>query len=265
VLGKRSRGSSWDSINSSITIDVHPVSLDSSNASKLLSPYSVILDCTDNAPTRYLLSDNAVFLKKPLISGAAQKFEGQLCIYNKPMRDGSRGPCYRCLFPIPPASENVGTCEELGILGAVTGIIGNMQALEAIKLLTDISLSKVVFFLKCGAKYDPVGDPPNLLLFNALSMPQFRSVKLRSKKPQCLACGTPEAGTVKIQETDYVRFCGGPRPDWVSRGLSVDKATKHRITAKVSVMEVLKTSITYSSWAGLESCIVKPGQSRESH
>jgi adenylyltransferase/sulfurtransferase len=104
------------------------------NAIELLSPYDIILDCTDNAPTRYLLSDTAVVLDKPLVSGAAQKFEGQLCTYNL----GPEGPCYRCLFPAPPARELVGTCEETGILGAVTGVIGNMQALEAIKIITGL-------------------------------------------------------------------------------------------------------------------------------
>jgi adenylyltransferase/sulfurtransferase len=104
------------------------------NAIELLSPYDIILDCTDNAPTRYLLSDTAVVLGKPLVSGAAQKFEGQLCTYNL----GPEGPCYRCLFPAPPGRELVGTCEETGILGAVTGVIGNMQALEAIKIITGL-------------------------------------------------------------------------------------------------------------------------------
>jgi adenylyltransferase/sulfurtransferase len=94
----------------------------------------VILDCTDNAPTRYLLSDTAVFLKKPLVSGAAQKYDGQLCTYNL----GNEGPCYRCLFPKPPAVEMIGTCEETGILGVVTGLIGNLQAAETIKIITGL-------------------------------------------------------------------------------------------------------------------------------
>lgn len=112
-----------------ITEALHP-----GNAISLLQPYDIILDCTDNSPTRYLLSDTAVHLKKPLVSGAAQKFDGQLCTYNL----GNSGPCYRCLFPQPPAHEVSGTCEETGILGAVTGIIGNMQALETIKIITGL-------------------------------------------------------------------------------------------------------------------------------
>ena len=104
------------------------------NALSLLAPYDIILDCTDNSPTRYLLSDAAVALSKPLVSGAAQKYEGQLCVYN----NGEKGPCYRCLFPIPPPKETLGSCEESGILGVVTGIIGNMQALETIKLISGL-------------------------------------------------------------------------------------------------------------------------------
>jgi molybdopterin/thiamine biosynthesis adenylyltransferase len=100
----------------------------------LLQPYDIILDCTDNAPTRYLISDTAVALKRPLVSGAALKYEGQLCVYNL----GEDGPCYRCLYPTPPAPEAMGSCEESGILGAVTGVIGNLQALETIKLVTGL-------------------------------------------------------------------------------------------------------------------------------
>lgn len=108
--------------------------LTSENALDVLKPFDILLDCTDNAPTRYLLSDTAVKLGKPLVSGAAQKFEGQLCVYNL----GPNGPCYRCLFPKPPTPEMAGSCADLGILGAVTGVIGNLQALEAIKIITDL-------------------------------------------------------------------------------------------------------------------------------
>lgn len=112
----------------------HICALTSENALQLLEPFDLLLDCTDNAPTRYLLSDSAVKLGKPLVSGAAQKFEGQLCVYNL----GPDGPCYRCLFPKPPHPEVTGSCAELGILGAVTGIIGNLQALEVIKIITGL-------------------------------------------------------------------------------------------------------------------------------
>ncbi|KAJ7756794.1 hypothetical protein DFH07DRAFT_742478 [Mycena maculata] len=185
-------------INSHLTIDAMTEALTSDNAVDLLTPYDIILDCTDNAPTRYLLSDTAVALHKPLVSGAAQKFEGQLCTYNL----GPEGPCYRCLFPAPPARELVATCEETGILGAVTGVIGNMQALEAIKVITGLHDQK-----------------PTLLLFSALGSPPFRSIKLRSRKPGCSACGSSDQRVGEIKEIDYVQFCGGAMPDWESHGL----------------------------------------------
>lgn len=94
----------------------------------------MVLDCTDNLPTRYLLSDVAVHLGKPLVSGAALKFDGQLCVYNL----GQNGPCYRCIFPKPSLQEGEGTCEDVGVLGAVTGVIGTLQAMEAIKLITNV-------------------------------------------------------------------------------------------------------------------------------
>jgi adenylyltransferase/sulfurtransferase len=115
-----------------IQIDLHITTLDNLNAKSILAEYDVLLDCTDNAPTRYLLSDTAVVLGKPLVSGAALKFDGQLCTYNLQ----PNGPCYRCLFPKPPAPENLRTCEDAGVLGAVTGVIGTLQALETIKLIT---------------------------------------------------------------------------------------------------------------------------------
>ncbi|KAJ6547164.1 hypothetical protein B0H19DRAFT_1164265 [Mycena capillaripes] len=186
-------------LNSRLTIDAISNALTPENALEFLSPYDIILDCTDNAPTRYLLSDTAVVLRKPLVSGAAQKFEGQLCTYNL----GPEGPCYRCLFPAPPARELTGTCEETGILGAVTGVIGNMQALEAIKIVTGLHDKK-----------------PSLLLFSALGSPPFRSIKLRSRKPTCPACGTTDQKIGKIKEIDYVQFCGGATPDWESLGLN---------------------------------------------
>jgi adenylyltransferase/sulfurtransferase len=113
-------------------VDAISDALTPANARALLESYDVILDCTDNPATRYLLSDTAVLMGKPLVSGAAQRFDGQLCTYNL----GPEGPCYRCLFPRPPSSsEATPSCEETGILGAVTGVIGSLQALEAIRVI----------------------------------------------------------------------------------------------------------------------------------
>jgi molybdopterin/thiamine biosynthesis adenylyltransferase len=122
------------SINSSVHVEAIVEAITSSNAKQILSSYDVILDCTDNAPTRYLLSDTAVALEKPLVSGAAQRFDGQLCVYNL----GNTGPCFRCLFPKPMPTHAATSCEETGILGAVTGVIGCLQALEAIKIITGL-------------------------------------------------------------------------------------------------------------------------------
>lgn len=140
-------------LNSSTLVDTYDIALTSHNAASTLAGYDIILDCTDNAPTRYLLSDMAVHLGVPLVSGSAQRLEGQLCVYNLALFDCNttgtpsnreaqanrkRGPCYRCLFPRPPAPELVGSCSETGILGGVTGVIGSLQAVEAIKLLTGL-------------------------------------------------------------------------------------------------------------------------------
>jgi adenylyltransferase and sulfurtransferase len=116
-------------------VDAIADALTPANARALLESYDVILDCTDNPATRYLLSDTAVLLGKPLVSGAAQRFDGQLCTYNL----GPEGPCYRCLFPRPPSSsEATPSCEETGILGAVTGVIGSLQALETIRVIVGL-------------------------------------------------------------------------------------------------------------------------------
>ena len=121
-------------INSRLKIDVITQALLPSNAASLLENYDVILDCTDNSPTRYLLSDTAVSLSKPLVSGAAEKYQGQLCTYNL----GKDGLCFRCLFPKPPPPDHTASCQDGGILGAVTGVIGNLQALETVKIITGL-------------------------------------------------------------------------------------------------------------------------------
>ncbi|KAI0084103.1 hypothetical protein BDY19DRAFT_898999 [Irpex rosettiformis] len=185
------------SINSNIKLITYPHAITPENSASLLEPFDIVLDCTDNPATRYLLSDTCVVLKKPLVSGAAQRFEGQLCTYNY-----GDGPCYRCLFPKPPRPEFAGSCTELGILGTVTGVIGNLQALEAIKIITGLHEGK-----------------PTLLLYSALSTNPFKSVKLRTRRPTCPACGVEGQKFGTIAATDYVAFCGGPRPDWETLGL----------------------------------------------
>ena len=112
------------------------------NALEIMQEYSVVLDCTDNPSTRYLISDASRALGISLVSGAAMRYDGQLVIYNR----GEAGPCYRCVYPTPPKPEAVGTCEDVGVLGLATGVIGTLQAMEAIKLVIEresFSLSNV--------------------------------------------------------------------------------------------------------------------------
>ncbi|OBZ72260.1 Adenylyltransferase and sulfurtransferase MOCS3 [Grifola frondosa] len=204
---------------------VQPVieALTPANAAALLAPYDLILDCTDNLPVRYLLSDVAIGLGRPLVSGAAQQLDGQLCTYNLPLASGSgtggRGPCFRCLFPRPPAPDMVGSCEELGVLGAVTGVIGNLQALEAIKIITGLH-GECAYSTSIRAQLMTLVDGrPSLLMYSALAMPPFRSVKLRARRPTCAACGDEGQRIGGIEEIDYVAFCGGQRTDWEAKGL----------------------------------------------
>lgn len=169
-------------INSNLIIDVVTTALTPENALSLLDSYDIILDCTDNSPTRYLLSDAAVTLSKPLVSGAAQKYEGQLCVYNF----GEKGPCYRCLFPIPPPKEALGSCEESGILGVVTGIIGNMQALETIKLITGLhgkAVPSLAFFAEILIKPRPVPIDAYLFCCRISSVPHHQAPTTTSNLP----------------------------------------------------------------------------------
>ncbi|KAI8476410.1 MAG: hypothetical protein J3K34DRAFT_516558 [Monoraphidium minutum] len=155
-------------LNSSVSIDVHRGGLDRGNAVQIVSQYDVVLDASDNAPTRYLLSDACAAAGRPLVSAAAVGTDGQLTVYCH----GGDGPCYRCLFPEPPAPGDCARCSDAGVLGPVPGVMGVLQALEAIKLLSGV-----------GA---PLGR--TLLLFDGLAG-RFTSVKLRARAPGCAACG----------------------------------------------------------------------------
>lgn len=189
----------------------------------IVEDYDVVLDCTDNPATRYLISDVCVLLGKVLVSGAAQRLEGQLCLLNYPVSQvvegqndkreddrGSmeaRGPCYRCVFPTPPSPEMVKGCGEIGILGPVVGTIGTLMASEALR------------FVVKGVE---VGRKPSMLLYNAWSADprgMFRSISLRGRRKDCVACGDDdvlqEKGKTRITKNEvmegdwnYVRFCG---------------------------------------------------------
>jgi adenylyltransferase/sulfurtransferase len=158
------------------------VLLNSENALDLFAPYDVIVDGTDNFPTRYLVNDACVLLGKPNAYGSIFRFEGQASVFGAP-----DGPCYRCLYPEPPPPGLVPSCAEGGVLGVLPGIIGTIQAMETIKLLLGI------------------GEPlvGRFLIFDALRM-KFRELKLR-KDPDCPVCGTHP--TVR-ELIDYEQFCG---------------------------------------------------------
>ncbi|HMI64679.1 MAG TPA: molybdopterin-synthase adenylyltransferase MoeB, partial [Cyclobacteriaceae bacterium] len=128
-------------LNPLIKIETYPFLLTSKNAMDILSGYDVIIDGSDNLPTRYLVNDAAVLLKKTLIYGALFQFEGQVSVFNHLLEDGTRGPNYRDLFPDPPPPEMVPSCSEAGVLGVLAGIIGSMQANEAIKVLAGMGKS----------------------------------------------------------------------------------------------------------------------------
>jgi molybdopterin/thiamine biosynthesis adenylyltransferase/rhodanese-related sulfurtransferase len=169
-------------INPHIQIDVHEIRLDSANALDILRPYDVVVDGTDNFPTRYLVNDACVLLGKPNVYGSIFRFEGQAAVFW-----AERGPCYRCLYEEPPPPGLVPSCAEGGVLGVLPGIVGCIQAAETIKLLLG------------------TGEPliGRLLLFDALSM-RFRELRLR-KNPQCVICGESPRIRALI---DYEEFCG---------------------------------------------------------
>jgi sulfur-carrier protein adenylyltransferase/sulfurtransferase len=169
-------------INPHVDIPTYETALSSENALELFAPYDVILDGTDNFPTRYLTNDACVLLGKPNAYGSIFRFEGQASVFAT-----KEGPCYRCLYPEPPPPGLVPSCAEGGVLGILPGLVGLIQATEAIKLIL-------------GSGQPLIG---RLLLVDALGM-KFRELKLR-KNPDCVVCGTHPTVTKLI---DYEEFCG---------------------------------------------------------
>jgi adenylyltransferase/sulfurtransferase len=174
-------------INPFVHIDQYNTLLTSANALEILAPYDIIIDGTDNFPTRYLVNDASILLGKINVYGSIFRFEGQVTVFG-----AEDGPCYRCLFPEPPPPGLVPSCAEGGVLGVLPGTIGTLQATEAIKILAGI------------------GEPlvGRLLLYDALNM-TFDTLKIR-KNPMCPICGDHRTVTELI---DYEQFCGLPAHD----------------------------------------------------
>lgn len=169
-------------LNPEIKIVPHALRLTSDNVMDVIAPYDIVVDGTDNFPTRYLVNDACVLAGKANVYGSIFRFEGQVSVF-----DATRGPCYRCLFPEPPPPGSVPSCAEGGVLGVLPGIVGSLQALEVIKLI----LGK--------------GRPliSRLVLFDALDF-EFREVRLK-KSANCSVCGTSPTILAPI---DYEAFCG---------------------------------------------------------
>jgi sulfur-carrier protein adenylyltransferase/sulfurtransferase len=188
-VGRKKLNSARDRIrevNPNVQIDLHDTLFTSANAEEIVHDYDIVIDGTDNFPTRYLSNDICVFLKKPNIYGSIFRFDGQCTVFAPHLG----GPCYRCMFPEPPPPGMVPSCAEGGVLGVLPGIIGVMQAIEAIKLIMGIGESLI----------------GRLVHFDALKL-KFREFKLR-RDPKCPVCGENPTITELI---DYDQFCGIPQ------------------------------------------------------
>ncbi|MGW8265176.1 MAG: molybdopterin-synthase adenylyltransferase MoeB [Longimicrobiales bacterium] len=184
-LGQRKVMSAKDRLwhlNPNVEVVPHPIRLDASNALETVSPYDLVVDGSDNFPTRYLVNDACALSGKPYVYGAVDRWEGQVSVFATP-----GGPCYRCLFREPPPPGLVPSCAEAGVLGVLPGIIGSIQAAEAMKII-----------LREGETL-----AGRLLLFDALAL-SFREVRLK-RNPECPVCGDHPTQTGLV---DYDRFCG---------------------------------------------------------
>jgi sulfur-carrier protein adenylyltransferase/sulfurtransferase len=189
-VGKKKLDSAFETmadINPFVELVRHETALSSENAFEIFKDYDIIVDGTDNFPTRYLVNDACVLLNKPNVYGSIFRFEGQATVF---ATEG--GPCYRCLYPEPPPPGLVPSCAEGGVLGILPGVIGLIQATETVKLILGIGQTLV----------------GRLLLYDALGM-KFRELKLR-KNPECPVCGDNRTVTKLI---DYVEFCGVPHQE----------------------------------------------------
>ncbi|KAM3414278.1 Adenylyltransferase and sulfurtransferase uba4 [Cercospora zeina] len=218
-------------LNPLVKYQRHHFHLTPEKAIYIFSQYDLVLDCTDHPTSRYLISDACVSTGRPLVSASALKTEGQLIVLNNPPRppgDPAGGPCYRCVFPKPPPAESVLSCGEGGVLGPVVGVMGVLQALEAVKVLTTkpkvpprpgsspIDLAALMS-LPPSPSLQPQEEPPRttMTIFSAYSTPQFRSVRMRARRADCACCSTQAIVTrdsLNAGSLDYAAFCGLSSP-----------------------------------------------------
>ena len=200
---------SINDINPNVEVEVYNTGLTSENAMEIIAKYDMVIDGTDNFPTRYLVNDACVLLGKPNVYGSIFRFEGQASVFW-----AEKGPCYRCLYPEPPPPGMVPSCAEGGVIGILPGIVGLLQANEGVKLIL-------------GQGSPLIG---RLLLFNALDM-KFRELKLK-KDPTCPVCGENPTVTELI---DYNEFCGVPTGGdaEVSEELGPDEITPAQVKERM--------------------------------
>ncbi len=239
-------------INPDVEVVLHSVRISSQNALEVIAPYDIVVDGTDNFPTRYLTNDACVLLKRPNVYGSVFRFEGQASLFAPHLG----GPCYRCLFPEPPPPGTVPSCAEGGVLGVLPGLIGCLQATEILKLVIGQGTSLL----------------GRLLLYNALEM-KFREIKVR-RDPRCPLCGEHPSITRLI---DYEQFCGlrpassmspqtPPHPDEVTvqelkraltepgsgiRALDVREPDEHRV-ARIEGVPLLPLSALAQRYTELD-------------
>ena len=168
--------------------------LSTENASAIIGSsepnWDIVMDGSDNAATRYLINDACVIHRKPLVSGSALQWEGQITVLNY-----LEGPCYRCLYPKPPPAYAVTNCSDGGVVGMVPGIIGQMQAVEIVKMILGVDKENVLW--------------RRMIFFDALAM-KFRNVKLRDRNLKCVSCGPecdPKEKILSVESIDYADFC----------------------------------------------------------
>jgi len=218
-LGKRKTASARETIldiNPLVNVQIHETALRSDNALEIIAPYDLVIDGTDNFPTRYLVNDACVLLGKPNVYGSIFRFDGQLSVFY-----AAEGPCYRCMFPEPPPPGMVPSCAEGGVFGVICATIGAGQATEGLKLLTGI------------------GEPliGRMQIYDALEA-RWQTIKVR-KDPECPVCGKNPTVTELI---DYEQFCGVPADDHevslADSGLEITPREYARIAGRVRLIDV---------------------------